>query len=89
MRCHYIWENGQKIFVSLCYGAMYDDNAENCTCDAEHETFDQSVTRIESYKEKIDQLLKENKALRKENTRLIRILNNVNKRGGNLKIYSK
>ncbi len=89
MRCHYVWEKGQKIFVSACYGAMYDDNAKNCTCEAEHQTFEQSVTRLESYKEKIDELFKENKDLRKEITRLVRILNNVNKRGGNVKIYSK
>lgn len=87
MRCHYIHEKGKKIFLSACYGAMYDDNAKNCTCESEHGYKEIDFQKIEDYKSQIKKLIQDNKALQKQNMKLIRLINNLNKRGKNIKVY--
>ncbi|PAC27828.1 hypothetical protein [Flectobacillus sp. BAB-3569] len=87
MRCHYIHEKGKKIFIACCYGAMYDDNAKNCTCESEHGWKEVDFQKIEEYKSQIKELIDANKSLEKQNMRLIRLINNLNKRGAKIKIY--
>ena len=33
MKCHYTYDtNGERFFIPMCYGSMYEDDKDNCTC---------------------------------------------------------
>ncbi len=33
MKCHYTYdENGERFFIPMCYGSMYEEDKSQCTC---------------------------------------------------------